>query len=153
MTEERRLDDVIVRCEGEGNGVTGRARVYGHRLIKRQDDGQRWMWVKFFARFHALFFYWLQYARAERTWRYVKDVGFTDTSARFDLMMLFEKSAHWPATFNPGSMWQTKAPRRSCAFTCIPFQHKGLCFGMLFWPFRFSSRGKNRLGWLNSPVS
>ena len=56
MTEERRLDDVIVRCEGEGNGVTGRARVYGHRLIKRQDDGQRWMWVKFFARFHALFF-------------------------------------------------------------------------------------------------
>ena len=61
MTGERRLDDAIVRCEGEGNGVTGRARVYGHRLIKRQDDGQRWMWVKFFARFHALFFYWLQY--------------------------------------------------------------------------------------------
>ena len=26
-------------------------------------------------------------------------------------------------------MWQTRVPRRSCAFTCIPFQHKGF-FGL-----------------------
>ena len=69
------------------------------------------------------------------------------------LMMLFEKSAHLPASFNPGSMWQTRVPRRSCAFTCIPFQHKGLCFGMFFWPLWLVRLQRQEKSWLNSPVS
>ena len=68
------------------------------------------------------------------------------------LMMLFEKSAHLPATFNPGSMWQTRVPRRSCAFTCIPFQHKGLCFWDVFLAF-LGGLQRQEKSWLNSPVS